>query len=526
MPIYEHILEEMLFEDKIPDLSMFGQQIFEDDARILAKALAKDPELKTLDLGRGQFGDAGAKALAESLATNTHLKTLNLNTSGITDEGAKALAEGLAKNQTLEKLVLYSNDITDEGAIALADALKQNNSLKSLTLDYNRVGESGAQAIADAMGKHPLTSLGLGANCLGDDGAVAIAKAGKSLETLTLFRNAIGDEGAVAVAEHLFTKGVLQSLDISTNKIGDAGAKAMTTALSGGSALQSLLLSSNALGEEGMQAFADFLEKHDTLASLFLDKAFAKHTKGINQTTHKNMMQFTPADDRLSLVVDQNSARNKALCERLSLNPPHTVGDILMAGERLVAIRDITRRYTREFSPALPDKVETALANLPVLKPDFLEDTLTTRNESGLTPLDNPASWRETDKLLPFFDKAFLLDNQNRDGEPLLANAVYAGKFMEVLTHLNAQGEQLTPKDLLTEEKTPSPLLAFLTEKGELAQLFTLENWRDQSPQSLRVTYEALPDEGKAQVQNFHSLSQQVAANRASTQGIGRFIRS
>lgn len=523
MTIDADILHEMFFEDKIIEVSLMGQLIESEDAALIAKALAKDPVLQKLDLGRGQFGDAGAKALGESLATNTHLKRLDLNTCKLTDDGIKALADGLSQNNTLEHLSLYSNDITDEGAIALAEALKKNTSLVSLTLDYNRIGEKGAAALADAMGEHPLNNLGLGSNCLGDEGAVAIATAGGALKSLTLFKNAISDDGAAAVADHLFAKGKLQSLDISTNHIGDAGAKAMVRALDGGSELNILLLSTNRIGEEGMQAFADFLRGNDTLTALYLDKGFSKHEDALDPHHHKNIMQFNPADESTKEWLEQNATTTRELCERLSLDAPHSVGDILMAGDRLPAIRDIVTRYADRFSESLPQRIESAVETLPTLGDAPTRESLTAADSRGFSALDNAKTWRDMAKILPLVDKAFLLEHQNRDGEPLLANAVYAGKLPEMVAHLNARGEKLTPDDLLAEDgKTASPVLDFIAAQGEAAVLFRLDNWVGQSAKSLQRVYEALPDDGKSQVKNYHSLKQQVSAAQPSAAGIGR----
>lgn len=530
MPIDADVLQEML-DGGLKEINMMGQLLYKDDAIILANALAKNPVLEELNLDRSRFGDEGAKSIASALSKNTHLKKLHLNNCNLTDEGAKALAEGLAQNSSLETVAVYGNEIGDEGAIAFADALGKNKTLKRLTLDYNRIGEQGAIAIADKLQHHPLKGLGLGSNCLGDEGAVAIAKAGGELESLTLFRNLIGDEGAEAVAEHLFKKGKLETLDISTNRIGVEGAQAMVDALASGSVLHSLLLSDNKIGKAGIESFADFMRDNDTMATLFLDqKPTSTETvdavaSAISGRNHKNLMQFTPRNDSVDAVVGKNSDDNKALCERLqkTLGTPNLkISDMLEAGQRQVAIRDITHRLSDKFSANLPIETDAMLAALPVLSGEPTREKLLQKDERGLTPLDNAATWQNIDSLLPLFDKAFL-SQKNADGEPLFINAAHCGKLPEIIEKLNRGGEILTPAELLAEDgKTASPLLTHLAEAGEAGQLFTFENWKNQSAQAMRKVYDALPEDAHSQVKNFHSLQQQITSARPATAGLGR----
>ena len=68
-----------------------------------------------------------------------------------------------------------------------------------------------------------LTTLDLGLNAIGDEGAKTIAKAlkvNKGLTTLDLGHNAIGDEGAKTIAEALKVTTFLTMLDLKGNSIG------------------------------------------------------------------------------------------------------------------------------------------------------------------------------------------------------------------------------------------------------------------------------------------------------------------
>ena len=138
----------------------------------------------------------------------------------------------------LTSLDLGSNSIGADGARALA-AL---TGLTSLALGSNSIGADGARALAALTG---LTRLYLGSNNIGDDGARALA-ALTGLTSLDLHNNGIGADGARALAALTG----LTSLDLRNNGIGADGARALT-ALTG---LTSLDLSSNDIGADGARA--------------------------------------------------------------------------------------------------------------------------------------------------------------------------------------------------------------------------------------------------------------------------------
>jgi hypothetical protein len=88
-------------------------------------------------------------------------------------------------NATLTTLFLGNNNIGDEGARALAAALDNNATLTRLDLDGNNIGAEGARALAAALDKNAtLTTLFLGNNNIGDEGARALAAALDTNHTL------------------------------------------------------------------------------------------------------------------------------------------------------------------------------------------------------------------------------------------------------------------------------------------------------------------------------------------------------
>ena len=94
-----------------------------------------------------------------------------------------------------------------------------------------------------------LTSLRVGSNWLGDEGAQAIGSALKEskvskLENLEIYDCWIGPhgDGVTAIAAFCAVSASLTSLDLSDNRIGDQGAKAVADALRVNGSLTSLNL--------------------------------------------------------------------------------------------------------------------------------------------------------------------------------------------------------------------------------------------------------------------------------------------
>jgi internalin A len=165
-------------------------------------------------------------------------------------EPVKALAGRLAELTQLTSLNMGYNEIGDEGAAALAPLTQ----LTSLDLVGNDIGAKGAVALAVLS---QLTSLDLGHNKIGAEGAAALA-ALTQLTTLNLGYNEIGDKGASSLAA--LTQ--LTSLDLGHNKIGAEGASSLAALTQ----LTFLDLEFNQIGAEG----ASYLAALTQLTSLGL----------------------------------------------------------------------------------------------------------------------------------------------------------------------------------------------------------------------------------------------------------------
>jgi Ran GTPase-activating protein (RanGAP) involved in mRNA processing and transport len=160
----------------------------------------------------------------------------------------------LKKNQDVTNLCIGSCNIGDEGAIALAKALKDNETLLKLEIHCNLFGDEGAIAFAEMLKVNTtLKTLNLYGNKIGDKGAKALANALKVNKTLTHFYigcNNIGDVGADNIADMLKVNRTLNLLDIHSNKIGNDGMEKIAEGIKGNLHLFTIKISGNIISKK------------------------------------------------------------------------------------------------------------------------------------------------------------------------------------------------------------------------------------------------------------------------------------
>eukprot|EP00614_Pseudopedinella_elastica_P007039 CAMPEP_0172602840 /NCGR_PEP_ID=MMETSP1068-20121228/23020_1 /TAXON_ID=35684 /ORGANISM="Pseudopedinella elastica, Strain CCMP716" /LENGTH=231 /DNA_ID=CAMNT_0013404345 /DNA_START=77 /DNA_END=769 /DNA_ORIENTATION=- len=192
-----------------------------------------------MDLGHAGFSDDDLCEILRYLGRNKFCRDIQLMGNQCSDEGARAMARALRANSTLTKLDLRENLIDDEGAGVLAEALRENRTLEILDLPNNSIGDAGAAAFARALaspqGCAGLTTLRLGSNPFGPNGALKVIKAlatNAALTHLDLSRASLGPDHGRALGESLkLNGGALSTLMLEFNNLGDAGVVPIAEAL-------------------------------------------------------------------------------------------------------------------------------------------------------------------------------------------------------------------------------------------------------------------------------------------------------
>jgi Ran GTPase-activating protein (RanGAP) involved in mRNA processing and transport len=136
-----------------------------DDIKEILKALEENKFIKSLCLSRNKnIGDEGAAEVAKFLADNTTLESVDLSDCNVADKGFSYLSNALCNNTHLKKLFINLNQATEDGADCMAAMLNYNKTLKSLEVGANEFGKEGFEKIIDvfiAGGNKTLTELGL-----------------------------------------------------------------------------------------------------------------------------------------------------------------------------------------------------------------------------------------------------------------------------------------------------------------------------------------------------------------------------
>ena len=316
------LVQSVIIYTELNTLHLDFNRITGKGTSLLSSLIVKCTSLEVFSAHCNQIGDSGALAIAKALVRMTNLKILDLQGNPITDNVGSALIMILkdlsedikvcvTSNKSnlfdksnmrfvqqnldlickghdkyslctafkcctyLQTLNLSSNCIGSDGAVALAEGLKCCTNLVTLNLGSNSIGSDGAVALAEGLKCCTnLQTLNLSSNSIGSDGAVALAERLKCcpnlLLTLNLSSNSIGSDGAVALANGLKCCTNLQSLNLSDNSSGSDGAVALAEGLKCCHNLLTLNLSSNSIGSDGAVAIVELLKCYNNLKTLYL----------------------------------------------------------------------------------------------------------------------------------------------------------------------------------------------------------------------------------------------------------------
>ena len=211
------------------------------------------------------------------------IRCLGLRDSRIGPSAAADLALALLDNAVLTSLDLGNNDVGFDGAAALAKLLACGSGrLAHLRLDGNNLKARAVKELARALGGNAtLKSLDLGANHMSASGAGAIAEAlrcNSALEGLVLSSCYVGSDGAAAIADALRTENrTLKSIDLSGNMLGRDGVCALALLLRCSTPLEAIIIRSNGLEAKDAVRLAHALRENTALRTLALEHNYCRN---------------------------------------------------------------------------------------------------------------------------------------------------------------------------------------------------------------------------------------------------------
>jgi Ran GTPase-activating protein (RanGAP) involved in mRNA processing and transport len=359
---------------------------------LMSVVLKENETVRTINLSGNPFGNVGAEQIAELLEENETITDIDFSDCNVMDrELISMIHESLVRNRTdwlgirlkkndqdLVDLQLAGLYMEGEHLKAMADGLKKNHTLTTLNLGDNNIGANGAGALSKVLLRarsSTLTSLDLSDNLLNEEAVESIAtmlEDGAPVPLKKLFMAGIGElrteedhAGCQRLAAGLSTNMLLVELDLSRNGIDDEGATAIAEGLQDGGrcGLTHLVLSENLIGEEGATALAQLVrDVHMPLHTLKLGQ------NAIGDAGVKALAEALKVDIQLKVLgVQQNSIKE--------------AGGVAI-GQALVYNRSLQRLYMQQNS--IGDEGSVALSQTLRSKNNILKELHVQQNNLGL----------------------------------------------------------------------------------------------------------------------------------------------
>ncbi|MDB4931137.1 MAG: gala protein, partial [Myxococcaceae bacterium] len=185
---------------------------------------------------------------------------LDLCKQGVGPDGAWAVARALAANPYVTSVMMGADHLGPEGALALAAAAAAP-AVDTLYLGCNAVGVEGARALADAViAQDRIRALWIKRNELGPGGAAELARMlreARGLRTLDAVSNELGPDGVAALcAAAAVSPSPLETLFLCGNRAGVDGARRLADLIARRPSLRAVFFAGNAVGDEGARLLA------------------------------------------------------------------------------------------------------------------------------------------------------------------------------------------------------------------------------------------------------------------------------
>lgn len=387
------------------------------------------------------------------------LKSVNLTGIGFTPEDFKALTDALVKHTGIQEIILNNNLIDKEKAAGLAEVIRANTGLRRLELAY----------------------------CDMEDAALASVC------------------GALASVRDL------QVLNLNANKWQQNSREHLAFGIASQKNLCSLQI-----GREEENAPQEIFER------------------ALLSSPHPNLctLNGVSSEKVISLIKRNQKARNDAnhLLGDLSYAEvyPEQVGHTSPEAIRNIELRRPSIFHYTHNSDAL-DVMDDFIRHMPRLPDDapLTVDALFSEDAHGVAPIENPHMWRDHPDMMNQLAEQKLLKSETlakrtSRGVSLLDSALSYLPAKHVIAALNRQGQRLGKASLLQENGEASPLLHILHQKGEIKDLFTLDNWIGARHGELNALVNALPDTMKVTIPSLHRLKAALDSTAKDRSQIGR----
>ena len=336
--------------------------------------------------------------------------------------------------------------------------------------------------------------------------AIDEIKAGEMRSVLDLSSKGLTDDDAVELAELLRAHKNAWWIDLGHNQIGDVGAAALADVLAESPQILILNLEDNPIGDAGALAFLPCIHAESNLAKLVLNDC--PLTDASRDQLHAQLMGEKPKN-LLDFFIGGDMPKD--VQELVRQNDQHGEYTLLISGEDF-PVRELLLFHDRMAGKRSLMGIEEFLtiqnifSSLPKvnLRKPVTREQLTKPDSKNFTPLDNPVTWQNLPKLQAKLDepitKEFLLTTLNRDGEPVICNAIHLGATAQVLDLLEAQGERLEAADI-TEAIQEAFFMAAHCERPKLFCEERISNMAE-----LRAMKTALGVDA-GDIPNYHTLS-------------------
>jgi hypothetical protein len=228
-----------------------------------------------LDLSGAPLGSSGAQKLGEVLrlkGASLYLRHVDLTSASLTSrgaklEGAREVFAALRGHATLTSLQLGRNALGKEGAASLAHALSQGQlrALRFLDVSRNSLGPSGVQTLVRALDP----SQHAGASSSEAARVVPLAALRLAENNATDF-GADAEESGAALASLVVSHPTLTALDVSRTGLTSAAVQRLAEGLASASVLADLSLEGNGVDVDAAIGLATALRSNRSLTRLGL----------------------------------------------------------------------------------------------------------------------------------------------------------------------------------------------------------------------------------------------------------------